>query len=318
MLKKGWYKKFTFNADTGFGNTANNQGERLVNQDGSFNVSKGGMPFFNRINLYHDLIKMPWWKFNLWVLMSFLVVNLLFTCIYMTIGVEEFTGVIGESLTDIWFEMFTFSTQTFSTVGYGRINPIGKLAGSLAALEGLIGLMLAAILTGLVFSRFSRPKAMLAYSKIALIAPFGNINALMFRIANMRDNQLVECEGEVLFSFIEAETNMRRFITLPLERKRVTGLPLSWTIVHPIDDDSPMKGLTEKELKEMDAEFIFIFKAFDDTYAQNVYTRHSYQTDELVWGAKFTPMFRKSDKHNGTELLINKINDYIPTKLNEN
>ncbi len=316
MIRKGWYKRFNFNADTGFGNSANAQGERLVNNDGSFNVIRKGLPLLSRVNLYHDLIRMKWNTFNLWVLFSFIVINFIFTLLYIMAGTEQLQGLQSTTPAGTWFEVFTFSAQTFSTVGYGRINPVGHWAGAISTIESLVGIMVAALLTGLVFARFARPNARLAYSKWAIIAPYTDINALMFRVANERNNQLVECEGEVLFSFIETESNLRRFITLELERKRVTSLALSWTIVHPINDNSPLKGLSLNDLKEMDAEFIFIFKGFDDTYSQTVYTRNSYHANELIWGAKFTPMFNRSSKNQGTELLLHKISDYSEIQLN--
>lgn len=318
MLKPGWTKRFKFNPDTGFGNAASTQGSRLVNHDGTFNVIRKGLPFSERVNLYHDLIRMPWWLFNTIVIAGFILINCAFTIAYMLIGIEQLQGIVHTQAQDIWFEVFTFSCQTFSTVGYGRINPLGNMAGGVAAFEALAGTILAALLTGLVFARFARPRAKLAYSNVALIAPYKEINALMFRIANARDNQLVECEISLMFSFIETETGMRRYMNLELERNRITGLPLSWTVVHPITEQSPLFELSETELIQLQGEFVFTFKAFDDTYSQVVYTRHSYHAEELVWGAKFIPMFNPSDSHEATELKMDKINAYEVVAININ
>jgi inward rectifier potassium channel len=286
MVKIGFPSRKT--TTTGFGAQASTQGERLVNKDGSYNVTRTGAPFWSRFNHFHNLITMKWWTFFLFVFVFYSTINLLFAFLYLGVGMEELDGDMGVTTMEHFWDAFFFSSQTLTTVGYGRTNPIGLSANIVAAFECLLGLMSFAILTGVLYGRFSRPQAKLVNSPNALIAPFNGGKALMFRIANGRSNQIIECEAQVLMSYIDRETNRREFETLTLEYKTVSALALSWTIVHPINEESPMNGLSQQDLEEIDAEFILLFKAFDETYAQTVHSRISYASHELIWGAKFT------------------------------
>jgi inward rectifier potassium channel len=307
--------RFRSDANTGFSTQASTQGERLVNTDGSYNVSKVGMPFFSRFNHFHDLITMPWWKFFGLVVLFYSTVNVLFAGIYLAVGMEEIEGVRGITSWEHFWDAFFFSSQTLTTVGYGRTNPIGFNASVVSALECLLGLMAFAIMTGVLYGRFSRPKSKIVYSNNALLAPYKDITALMFRIANGRSNQLIECEMDMMMSYIDRDTNIRRFIRLPLEISKVTALALSWTIVHPINNESPLWGLTQTDLKDLDCEFIAFFKAFDETYSQTVYSRYSYPADSLIWGAKFDIMFRRAENGNATILDMAKIGTYTAIDL---
>lgn len=301
--------------DTGFGSQASTQGERLIRKDGSYNVQRTGLSFFNRFNLFHDLITMKWWKFFLAIVTFYGTITLVFAGLFLAVGMEEIEGDSGLTPAEHFWDAFFFSSQTLTTVGYGRTSPIGFSANLVAVAECLTGLMAFAIMTGVLYARFSRPKAKIMYSEKALISPFKEKTALMFRIANARANQLIECEMQVVMSYIDTETNVRRFIQLPLELAKVSALPLSWTIVHPIDENSPMNGLSRSDLEQMDCEFVCMFKSFDDTYSQTIHSRHSYQSEELVWGAKFDLMFRRSGSGSATVLEMDKIGAYKEVPL---
>src|SRR5580765_5674831 len=144
------------NADTGFGTTPDTQGGRFINKDGTFNVVKRGIALHERISPYYKLLMMPAWEFTVVLLAFFTVVNVFFTAVYLLMS-NEFTGIIANSFSDRAFELFFFSAQTFTTVGYGRINPIGHLGGFIASAEALIGLSSFALITGILYGRFSRP-----------------------------------------------------------------------------------------------------------------------------------------------------------------
>ncbi|MES2558888.1 MAG: ion channel [Bacteroidota bacterium] len=307
--------KFKNTNDTGFGTQASSQGERLVNKDGSYNVKRVGLPFWNRINHFHDLITMKWWKFFLFVILFYTTINLLFAGLYLTVGMEEIEGDRGLTEWEHFWDAFFFSSQTMTTVGYGRTSPIGFLANLVAAAECLVGLMSFAILTGVLYGRFSRPQAKIIYSKNALIAPFKDGTAVMFRIANGRPNQLIECEAQLMMSYVDIETNIRRFIQLPLEIQKVSALALSWTIVHPIDENSPMNGVSPNELAGMDCEFVCLIKAFDETYAQTVHSRHSYPSEDVVWGAKFEMMYHRDNNGKATVLDLEKVGRFYESPL---
>lgn len=314
-MKRAFFTKFKEEEHTGFSTRSGIQGSRLMNKDGTFNVIRRGMPFLNRLNRFHDLITMRWSTFNTIVIVFYLIINLVFTLLYLLAGVEHLGGTIAISSTDKFFEAFFFSCQTYTTVGYGRVNPVGLPANIIASIESLTGLMSFALATGLIYGRFSRPNAKILYSENAIIAPFQNATAFMFRIANARKNQLIECEAQLMMSYVDSETAIRKFLPLKLEYNKVSGLAMSWTVVHPINDDSPLKGISPDDLKEFDAEFIFMFKAFDDTYSQTIHARNSFTHHDIVWGAKFQPMFHTDEHSNATILELDQISSYEKIEL---
>jgi inward rectifier potassium channel len=265
---------------------------RGVNKDGSFNLRRINAPWFRPYELYHQLITMSLPRFLLGLLAGNIAANLLFACLYLAIGMEHFEGTRGAGLLDRFQDAFFFSAQTLTTVGNGRLHPLGALASAVAALESLTGLMGFALACGLVYGRFSRPHARILFSRQAVVSPFRGMNAFMFRIVNERSNQLIEVEAHVTVSLRDPETGFHTFSNLDLERTRINLFPSNWTIVHPIDPASPLTGLEPADLHLLDAEFIVLIKAFDDTFAQNVYSRTSYKADEIVWGRRFAPMTR--------------------------
>lgn len=302
----------------GFGNLSNQAGNRILNKDGSANIVRLGEPKFNFLNIYHSLITMPWWKFNLVIFFYYVTLNLLFSFLFYFVSPDEIAGLIYSNEKERFYEIFFFSAQSLTTVGYGRVNPTGAIASSLASIEALIGLMGFALATGLLYGRFSRPTARILYSKNVLLADYSHPTlsenaptALMFRIANARRNQLIEIEAMILFSYNETvnEKTVRRFQQLKLEVNKISLLAMSWTIVHPINPESPLFGLTSADLQLIDAEFIINLKAIDDTYVQQIYTRNSYKWQEVVDHAKFESMISTlSDGR--TAIDIRKLSSY--------
>lgn len=299
----------------GFGNTRNASGQRMLNKDGTANFKRIGEPRFNAVNIFHSLITMPWWKFNLLVFSFYLLLNLLFSFAYYLLCPDAIAGMIYANEKEKFLEIFYFSSQSLTTVGYGRLNPTGSIAGTIASIESMLGLLGFALATGLLYGRFSRPTAKLLYSENVLISPYHHpvhsINAptaLMFRITNARRNQLIEVEAKVLFSYNETVNGatQRKYANLPLEIDKINLLALSWTIVHPINEESPLRDLTEKDMEILDAELIINIKAIDDTYVQQIFDRSSYHWEELKWNVKFAPMIGK-DENGATTLDLNKI-----------
>lgn len=304
--------------DLGFGASITSEESRLINKDGSFNVKRVGDSFLNSVNWYHHLITMSWWAFLATVFLFYSVLNLVFACIYMLIGVNYLDGTnIGESLHPFW-EAFFFSAQTLTTVGYGRVSPTGFLTNGLAAFEALIGLLLIALATGMLYGRFSRSLPRIRFSKNLLISPYMDINGAMFRIIHERDNELIDLDVEISLSCLETLPNgrkVRKYYPLELERNHVNFFPLNWTIVHPITEDSPLYGMSESEMKERDSEFLIMIKAIDDTFMQQVHVRYSYHHEEVVYGAKFTPLF-DSGTHQKIEVHISHLDDFREASLN--
>ncbi len=280
------YKKQQFN-DFGLGEKATSGHHRVLNKDGSFNVRKDNVPFLQRINFFHSLVSMSWPRFLVVVLSSYFCINLLFASLYMLIGIENLTGIYGNSTLEQFTEAFFFSAQTITTLGYGQVAPVGMLTNIVAATESMLGLLGFALATGLVYGKFSKPSAKLKYSTIAVMAPYKDINGFMFRVVNPHDNQLLEVEASVSLSILKENSDLRNFYQLELERSKVVFLPAVWTVVHPITEDSPFKDLSIKDLFKRDMEIIVVIKAFDETFSQTVYSRSSYKFGELRWGEKF-------------------------------
>jgi inward rectifier potassium channel len=305
-------RKFNPEDDLGFGTQAVIRNQRLVNRDGSINVKRKGLSIFNTSNNYHTLITMSWLKFWLMVLSGYLVTNIIFAFVYVSLGQGTLDGAVGHALFYRFMDAFFFSAQTISTVGYGHISPHGMAANSVAALESMLGLLAFALATGLLYGRFSRPSAKIKYSEHLLVAPYKETEkGIMFRLTNLRRNTLIDLQMEVIFSYNEDVDGkkIRRFLSLELERKRVSILTLSWTVVHPLNDDSPLKDITPEELASTEASFAVLLKAFDDTFSQTVHSRTSYQYDEIIWGAKFKPAFDR-DEEGRIVLNLDKIDEH--------
>jgi len=258
---------------------------RTLNKDGTFNVRKINVSFLERVNFFHTLVSMPWPRFLGGILLGYFAVNIVFASIYMLIGVENLTGMkqIGGTF-EQFMEAFFFSAQTITTLGYGRVAPLGLMANIVAATESMLGLLSFALATGMLYGRFSKPKATVKYSAHAVIAPYQDINGFMFRVVNVQENQLLEVEVTVSLSLRREQSELRDFFSLELERSKVVFLPSVWTVVHPISDTSPLHACTAEDLEEKDAEFIVTIKAFDESFSQTVYSRSSYKPAEIKWG----------------------------------
>ncbi|WP_118974376.1 ion channel [Taibaiella koreensis] len=302
------------NNDTGFGAGASGYGGRFINKDGSYNLRKEGIPFLRRFSIYQTLLHLPRWKFIIVLLLFFLGANLLFTMLYLALGVSDFQGVIGHTRWQQFKELYFFSTETFTTVGYGRVNPIGDGVNLVAALEAMMGFLSFAIATGLFYGRFSKPQSHLIFSDHALVGPFQDKTALMFRIASFKDRHNIT-NAEVIVTVALLQQNEKgateyKFYTLPLERPRVDTLMMNWTVVHPIDGQSPLLGLLEEDYKTADVEIYVHVKGYDDVYASQVLQRTSYTYDEIRFNARFVPMYRESEDGRTTILELHKLNTF--------
>lgn len=309
-------KLFTSIRNTGFGEHASQQGERLINRDGSFNVRKKGLGFFDQLSYYHEFVNMPWLHFLVIVALIYLAFNLFYACLYCAVGLDQLSGIEGTTFIERFIETFYFSTQTFTTVGYGKISPVGTWAGLIAAIESLNGLMAFALMTGLIYGRFARPVEKIIFSENALIAPYQEGKGLMFRMVNARRNQLTEVEVQVIASMVDHNrgNGMRKFYPLELEISRINMFAMSWTVVHPIEEESPFFGMSEADIKASDLEIMILIKAFDDTSSQMIHVRSSYKYYDMVWGAKFVNMFDGVDNGKAT-IDVDKLGQYEKADL---
>jgi inward rectifier potassium channel len=286
------------NKDLGLGSrVAQGSHERFLNRDGSFNVRRGGLPFFRTLNMYHALLTMSWIKFYLLLALGYFITNIFFASVYLACGSNAFRGAEGITVIERFLEAFFFSVQTLATIGYGRISPNSFAANIVVTFEALVGLLGFALATGLLFARFSRPHAKIIFSHHAIIAPYKDITAFEFRIVNERSNELIEVNATVSLSRLEIVNGrtMRKFYPLSLEREKVVFLPLHWVVVHPITETSPLYGITAEQFNKADSEILILLTGVDETFSQSVHARSSYKTTEIVWGAKFRDVFIESD-----------------------
>ena len=196
-------------------------------------------------------------------------------------------------------------------MGYGHVSPVGDGVNVVAAIEALTGFLSLAIATGLIYGRFSKPKSYLVFSDNALISPYKNGKALMFRFAGFKDKHaLTDLEVRVNTGLLLVENGKPdyKYFALDLERTKVESMAMSWTVVHPIDEKSPLYGFTEEDLKNADAEIYVMLRGFDDVFSNFVQQRTSYTYHEIIFNRKFIPMFRESDDGKTTILELQKLN----------
>lgn len=304
--------------DPGIGEKFNARSGRVLNKDGTFNVEQ---PRFDirRVHVFQYLVRISWFKFYLLLFVAFVIANFAFAGAYMALGPDALkTSGMASDVMPFWQSVF-FSVHTMTTVGYGNLYPYGYAANVLSGIEAMTGLLGFSIATGMVYGRFSRPTAKIIYSRQAIIAPHHNhSNALMFRIANLRNSVMMDVEANILLTFIEkkGEQYIRRYYGMDLERKTVSYLPLTWTLVHPINEQSPLYGKSIEEHRDMMLEIMITIKGFDETYGDNVHSRYSYLYEDIIWGAKFTPAFHV--RKDGAAILdIDKISEYEKTELHK-
>jgi inward rectifier potassium channel len=282
--------------DLGFGSVvARESRQRLLNRDGGFNVMRSGLGYLASLSPYHALLTMSWrWFFGLTAFFYF-GANLIFAAAYLLCGPGALLVPKSAGIESPFLQAFFFSVHTLATIGYGTISPVGLAANVIVSVESFIGLFGLALCASLLFARFSRPTAKILFSDRAVIAPYRGMTAFEFRIANARRNQIIELEAKVLFARFEEVDGrpLRRFYPLKLERDRVVFFPLSWTIVHPIDETSPFYGMSAEDLRKTMGEFLVLLTGFDETFSQTVHARSSYLAEEVVWNARFADIFNR-------------------------
>jgi inward rectifier potassium channel len=274
-------------------------------------VIREGLNPFSSLSLYHWLLTISWPRFLSFIAGSYVAVNTLFAFAFLLCGPDALQSNSGSFVGQPFYRAFFFSVDSFATIGYGNIVPMGVAANALVTIEALLNILGIALATGVIFSRFSRPSTRIVYSHHALVAPYRDKTALEFRIANGRSSQLIEVQIQVILTKLEPVngTKVRRFYDLSLERQRVVFFALSWTVVHPIDRRSPMWGLTQKDLLETDAEILILLTGTDETLSQVVHSRSSYKADEIIWGARFANMFMRTEADGIVGMNLSRIHE---------
>ena len=258
------------------------RGARRVRQQGSTFYVIGDVRRPLR-DAYHGFLKASWPAFLALIALAFLVANIGFAGLYMLVGgVEGSTGSFGDSL--------SFSVQTMATIGYGVMHPVAARAHAVVIAESMFSIVFSALATGLVFAKFSRATARIAFSKVAVITSHEGKSTLMFRVGNQRGNVIVEAQVHVVVvmttTTIEGET-FYKAIDLPLVRDRQVGMARGWTIMHVIDEQSPLHGMDAAGLARAEVELNIALTGIDDTTMQTVHTIHQYTDQDIRCGHRF-------------------------------
>ncbi len=298
--------------DPGLGTSYRRSVKRVLSEDGTFNIKRIGTVSGIR-DFYKYLIDLSAWKFAFFLVAGFILVNVIFALGYVSIGMEHLHGVSKSQ--HPFVASFYFSAQTFTTVGYGAIAPKGNLTSLLASFEAFLGLIFFAIFTGLIYGRFSRPSAKIAFSHNVILTPHKEGMAMMFKMVNQRNSVLLNTKVQVMLSIAHEdythENLQRQYFDLPLEVEFVKYFPLTWTLVHEINEESPLAGMNVNQIRERLSELLIIVEAFDETYSQRVLQKHSYADHQWVSGVKFKRNFA-ADESGTIVLNIDQLSDLEP------
>ncbi len=296
--------------DPGLGAKLKGDHSRIINKNGDFNIIRVGEGFSIR-DIFQHLVNMSWTRFLIYLTLAFTLVNALFATLYIMVGLEGLQGSTSGPFIHEFKQAFFFSIQTCATVGYGHMAPVTDGANYVAAVETLFGLLCLSIATGLFYGRFSRPHSSIIFSKNALIAPYKGGQAFQFKIVNRRQETLMDVEARTVLTMLEKVNGdtVRRYYQLKLELNEVAFMPLTWTLVHHITEESAISGMSQQELMDSQAEVIIQMKAFDETYNQVIYSKFSYPVGDWVWNAKFKPNF-SSGENGETTVYVDKIHDW--------
>ena len=280
--------------DLGFGQVVTERAEgRLVNKDGTPNSRKYGMGSQTWQRIYLGALAASWPTFLAWSIGLLLLTAGVFAVGYRALGAEALSGTERLGLADPFFAAFAYSIAILTGVGAGPVVAVGSSAQWLTILESVVGLMALALGAGLTLARLSRPRAHIRFSRRAVIAPYRGGRGLMFRMVNADTGELSGAEVQVTLAWWERKngTRVRHFHQLELERHRVEFFSLSWTVVHPIDQKSPMVGVTPDRLRDGEAEILVHAAAHEETFSTRVIARTSYYTDEITWDGKFADIY---------------------------
>ena len=281
--------------DLGIGRAAAEPGRgRFLNKDGSFGSQREGLGWLESFSPFHWMLSASWPVFFAVAALGFLIVNLVFACLYLLLGDDSLMTSVKMSAFE---RAFFFSVETLSTIGYGHIVPLSIAAHWLSTLQAFTGVLGVALVTGLLFAKFSKPRSRVLFSQQALIAPFQTGNALMLRLTNGLNNEIIELQAQITLSKFETVNGLRsrHYYPLTLERSTVVFMPLAWTLVHPITADSPLWGINAAQLEESTPEFMVVIHAVDDIVYQRITARTSYGAEDIVWNAKFSNIYVPRD-----------------------
>lgn len=282
---------------------------KIIRPDGTLNFKVKGLSYFEKVEIHNILLSVSWLGFVSIVFCFYLFINTIFTLLYILLGTTGLSGI--HSSSNSFVKVFYFSAQTLCTGYFTDTIPVSVRSTSLAAIEAVVGLFLFAIITGLLYSRFSKPNSKILFSDKMLIGPYKGGSALTVRIANIKQNQLLKVNAElILLLRLEVDgIHKNMFYNLKLEQATIGMLLLSWTIVHAIDEESPLDVFSVEEIAAARGEIILVIEGSDDILSQNVFARKSYNSDDIISNGQFEDIMY-TDEQNILSIDIGKLNNY--------
>ena len=261
---------------------------------GQFEFVKLNAEKFDWRDTYHLILTLSWPGFAGLVFGIYLLINLVFAALYMLNA-----HAVAEMRHGSFFDAFFFSVETLATVGYGHMYPESFYGHLITMLEIMVGMFGLAVITGLIFVRFSRPTARIHFSKVAVIAPFDGVPNLMIRVANLRHQAMVEPEFRMILlrNSITAEGDeVRRFRSLKLEFDRLIAFPTVLTVRHRIDKTSPLFGMTPEDFQQQDIRFIASIVGVDTVIVAPVQSFGDYNYEQIEWNRRFVEIYDQNEE----------------------
>ena len=261
-------------------------------EDGRFEIVGMNAWYSHWRDPYHLILTIPWQGFSASIIGAYLGTNVIFALLYLAGG-----DCVANAAPGAFWDRFFFSVQTLGSIGYGAMFPKTVYANAVVTIESMSSLIGIAMLTGLAFARFSNPTARVAFSEVATIAPHDSVPTLSFRMANRRSNQILEAQVKVYLMRDEVtseEQYIRRIYDLPLIRSQSPSFALSWLALHPINESSPLSGMTPDALVETNSTIVVTLSGVDETVTQMMYARHAYAPQDILWNHRFVDLVYKA------------------------
>jgi inward rectifier potassium channel len=292
----------------GYGTKFDGATGRLVNDNGEFNIKRLGE---TRSSLYAHMIKSKWRYFFGEVTLAFLLINILFGLLYYLHGAEHISCTNGSHGGQNFLNAVYFSIQTFTSVGYGACHPTDNFTNIVASINAFVGLLAFALITGLLFARFSRVRDYIKLSENMITSPLNDENTLQFRMVNAGKNTMINMKVSASYTWLVNENGhaRRKFQRLPFQLDFIMLFPINWTLVHTINEQSPFFNKRKEDLENENGEILLMIKGYDDTHAQEIFKVHSYHATDLVENARFLPMYKNEVNH--TVLDMEALNKYV-------
>lgn len=283
--------------DPGIGDSSSPIAKRIIATDGGFNVE-----YVNRkvsfSEAYNFLLRISWVQFYSLSFFAYCILNILFASGYLLLGIEELSDPSAHYSND-FFQAFFFSSQTFTTLGYGAMAPHGMASSLLSSIEAFVGLLFFAFVTGLLYGRFSKPKPSLRFSKHIILREFNGNKALMFRIVSNKRGVMIKPKVSMTLSLSKPNNlgeYVNDFFVLKPQRDTITYLPATWTIVHEIENDGPLFNFSGKELIAQHGEILIMISYYDEAFNSEIHQMYSYLLSDIQLDYKFVKAFNYNDK----------------------